>query len=106
MTSHPIHPPAQYALPVDQAELERCKAIFPKLAKALGEERFDAVLRELWMDEFLYYSALGSLEVDLTDIQLIAVTYAMGAFLKAGGHWDGSRAWAGRFPAENVEFKV
>jgi hypothetical protein len=100
-----MHPPAQYALSVDLAAFEKCAALFPKFASLLGEEKFDAVLRELWMDDFLYYDEWGNLQVDLTPVQLIAITYAMGAFIRGGAQWDGQRAWAGRFLPENEEFK-
>lgn len=56
------------------------------------------------MDEFAYYNEHAKLAVDLTDLQLIAVTYALAAFLKGGGKWDGEYSWAGRFlPDQTAE---
>lgn len=92
-----------YALEVHTEEVEKCKRIFPTLASRVGQEKTDAVLRELYLDEFLYYDEWGNLVVDLTDLQLVAVTYALGAFIKAGAQWDGTRAWAGRYLPEEAE---
>ena len=66
----------------------------------MDQDHFGAVLRELYMDEFALYNERGKLAVDLTDMQIVAVTYALGAFLKGGTVWDGTMAWAGRFLAE------
>lgn len=90
-----------YALDVDPTITARCRELFPKLAVSIGVEKVDAVLRELYLDEFFYYDEMGQLKVELTDLQLVAITYALGAFIKAGAVWDGSRGWAGRYAADS-----
>lgn len=89
---------------MDSAVTAKCKELFPKLVQRIGMDKADAVLRELYLDEFLVYDDWGRLVVSLTDLQLIAVTYALGAYIKAGANWDGTRAWAGRYLGEEVSF--
>lgn len=88
-----------HALKVDAGIAAKCIGELGPLAEHVGQEKFDAVLRELQLDEFLEYDEWGQLTVNLTDIQVIAVVYALGAFIKGGAEWDGTRAWAGRFLA-------
>lgn len=85
-----------YALPADPERVAIATRLVSRCAELLGEEKFYAVLREMWWDDNLYYDSAGNLQLGLTDLQTVAFAAALVVFIKSGAEWDGTMAWAGR----------
>lgn len=96
--------PGDYGLKADEKVVEQCRVLLPKLAQRVGEEKYWAVLRELWLHGVTKYDDFtGEVVADLTDLQLIALTYALAAFIKGGAEWDESITVFGRYTWAEVQ---